>query len=117
MNHEKIMFIFCFVFFVFCSCRTTNVPSDGGAAAEVRNDLSEIQSEQSEVAGTAERIDGTSTELEKGLTEAQGTAREREELDKEFKRILDEIRNQRSKETESNPGIEPNDSGKGPQNQ
>lgn len=119
--NEKIFFIFIFCVFLFAGCRSTNIPSDGGATTEARSDLSELQSKQSDSAATAERIQGASTileeavreltaagaELEERITAAEGTASEREDLDTEFEWLLEQIRSQELPAATGEPGTAP----------
>lgn len=90
-KNEKSAIAVLFLCALLCGCQTNRIHVDGNSAADVRDDLSKIQSEQSEINGTAER-------LKKRLEAAAGTAQEREDLDAEFERVLKEIRNQRRAE-------------------
>lgn len=122
MRYEKTLCAFIVIFcigYLSCCC-SNNVRSDGGTAAEVRSDLSELQSEQSDSAATTERIVNTSSELAEqsaeiadGIGNAQATITEREDIDSAFKRILEEIRNQRSTPGRENPGTDSDHNGEG----
>lgn len=86
MNEKIIISVFLFSLFL-SGCRTT-VLYNGSTDADVRSDLSELQTEQSETAGTAAAIDA-------GIKEAAGTAADGEKYNREFESIIEAIRNQK----------------------
>lgn len=90
---EKI-FIFSIVALLFVSCRSTNVLHNGEPATEVRDNLSELQSEQSDSAITSERITADSANIEAGLRDIKEELRDRETDDSDFEQILKIIRDQ-----------------------
>lgn len=107
MKNEKIIvFILAFCFLLY-GCASTELPGDGGTAAGVRNDLSELQTTQAETTGTSERIDGglrlvdeyaqqaeeRSQNIEDGIRDTQRPIDEGAQLDLLLEYIIEEIRN------------------------
>lgn len=94
MKSEKILF-FIAVSFIFVSCKSTKLLYNGNAAAEVRSDLSELQSQQSETAITSERITAASGNIENGLQDVASELTDRESDSTDFEQILARIREQK----------------------
>lgn len=106
MNEKIIISVFLFSLFL-SGCRTT-VLYNGNTDADVRSDLSELQTEQSDSAETAATITERSGELAEGIREAAGTAESGEKNNRELESLIKTIRGQklteRSGENEAGPG-------------
>lgn len=99
--HDKTFFITVIIFALFLillffvtSCRTTGaVVSDNGVTtADVRDGLSDLQSEQADSAAASQRVTDESAEVADGLQQLADTLNSGTDTDAEFKSVCDEIR-------------------------
>lgn len=99
--NEKIIFIICIFVLFFSSCTTgKNIYNHGVGARAVRSDLSELGEQQTDTAITSTELEG---EINRSLDEVERLERTVESGTgdiKEFKKILQRIRNRSTNKTE-----------------